>query len=71
MIGVENKTVNRPNDNYEIINVVEKGVETDQFNKNKDDQVADNNVSYANLSESNQELMKKLLAMIDEMLKTR
>ena len=28
---------------------------------------SDNNVDYANLSESNQELMKKLQVMLDEM----
>ena len=36
VIGVENKTVNRPNDNDDSVVVVEKGRETDQFNKNKD-----------------------------------
>ena len=52
MIGVENKTVNRPNDNDDSVVVVEKGRETDQFNKNKTDQVADNKVSDDNMSES-------------------
>ena len=40
VIGVENKTVYRPNDNGDSVVVVEKGRETDQFNKNEDDQVA-------------------------------
>ena len=49
MKGVENKTVNRPNDRDDsVIVVVGNGRGTDQFQENKVDQVADNKVGLSN-----------------------
>ena len=55
-IVVENKTVNRPSDKNDSVMRVENGRETDQFNKNKVDQVADNKVSNDNMCESDYEM---------------
>ena len=64
MIGVENKTVNRPNDNDDSVVVVEKGRETDQFNKKKDDQVVDNKVKNDDMSESDKMYVINMLKMM-------
>ena len=66
MIGVENKTVNRPNDS---VVGVEKGRETDQSNENKGDQGTDNEVSNDDMSEFDKNVMNFLQTMFDNMNK--
>ena len=56
---------NRPNEKDDSVVVVNKGRETDQFNKKQDDQVADNEVSNE-MSESDYKMIMDMLRMIDK-----
>ena len=71
VIVVENKTVNRPNVKDDNIMGAESGGETNQFNRNKVDQVAGNEVSndmvIFMLKEIHQSLVKQN-AMLDGMI---
>ena len=68
VIGVENKAVNRPSDNDESVGVVNTDREIDQVNKNKVDQVTDNEVSNKEMSESDYktQMMNMMIMMCNK-----